>query len=95
MKHRLSSLLLMLFSAGMLAIGAVSCATPAVKKPDIKPTPNHGSQTTSTTNTTSTSTTTKTKVKTSAVQVQQMPVANQINDSIAIIDSVRIERKAP
>ncbi len=36
MKLKFSKLLLMFFSTGLLALGAMSCATPAVKKPDIK-----------------------------------------------------------
>ena len=36
MKLKFSKLLLMFFSTGLLALGTMSCATPAVKKPDIK-----------------------------------------------------------
>ena len=89
MKTRLKNLVLIVFSTGLMAIGMVSCATPAVKKPDVpKPVNTQGSQTS-----TSTSQGTSTKPKSNAPK--QTPAVNQLNDSIVVIDSVAIERKAP
>ena len=90
MKDRLSSLLLMLFSAGMLAICATSCATPAVKKPDVnRPTQNQGSQTANTTNT---SNTTKATTKSTTAKPLKKPGVNELNDSIVIVDSLGVRR---
>lgn len=93
MKTRLKNLVLILFSTGLMAIGIVSCATPAVKKPDYpKPNTNQGSQTSSST---STSTSQGTTTKPKSYAPMQTPAVNQLNDSIVVIDSVAIERKAP
>lgn len=88
MKDRLSTLLLITLSAGLLALGSISCATPAVKKPDIdKPSNTQGSQNTNTTSTSG-------KKKTTA-KLQQRPLAHELNDSVVFVDSVSVERKAP
>ena len=90
MKDRLSTLLLIPLAAGLLVFGTMSCATPAVKKPDInRPSNTQGSQTSNTSNTSSTS-----KPK-STITPQKRPPASEFNDSIRLIDSVKIERKAP
>ncbi len=87
MKDRLSTLLLIPLAAGLLAVGTMSCATPAVKKPDInRPSNTQGSQTSNT------SSTSKPK---STTMPQKRPPASEFNDSIRLIDSVKVERKAP
>jgi hypothetical protein len=92
MKTKLTNFVLMLFTAGLMAAGMASCATPAVKKPDIKkPTNTQGSQSSTTASSSAGTTTTKPR----ANAQMQSPVANQYNDSIVVIDSAAVQRKAP
>jgi len=88
MKKRITSLLLLPVAIGLTAIGAISCATPAVKKPDVKK-PNQTQGTTTST----TKTTKMTKAaKTADVQAKERVYEY---DSIAAIDSVGAQRRTP
>ena len=88
MKKRITSLLLLPVAIGLTAIGAISCATPAVKKPDVKK-PNQTQGTT-----TSTTKTTKMTKAPKAADVQAKERVYEY-DSIAAIDSVSTQRRTP
>lgn len=88
MKKRITSLLLLPVAIGLTAIGAISCATPAVKKPDVKK-PNQTQGTT-----TSTTKTTKMTKAAKAADVQAKERVYEY-DSIAAIDSVGTQRRTP
>jgi len=88
MKKRITSLLLLPVAIGLTAIGAISCATPAVKKPDVKK-PNQTQGTT-----TSTTKTTKMTKAAKAADVQAKERVYEY-DSIAAIDSVGAQRRTP
>jgi len=88
MKKRITSLLLLPVAIGLTAIGAISCATPAVKKPDVKK-PNQTQGTT-----TSTTKTTKMTKAPKAADVQAKERVYEY-DSIAAIDSVGAQRRTP
>jgi len=91
MKKRITSLLLLPVAIGLTAIGAISCATPAVKKPDVKK-PNQTQGTT-----TSTTKTTKTTKMTKAPKAADVQAKERVYeyDSIAAIDSVGAQRRTP